>query len=1465
MMFPLTDCLDGIGSPGSGCPDFSDPMLLPILDIPVLEGLEPESIPVKEVKPAGCVSIPQELTESAKTPDMASNNQIAALNTLPKEEAVLLLAPGYEPVSFPSRKERSFQSIFKSPYVPGAKKALPDITRSSEYYVYGATPPCSPARQVHDRKRDHYEMIFDKTVYAGKRLKKSGSYSNPFNNKLNITLQGTLERVSMERMTLTGKTVTGKQTSLIDLSANQLLPRRFSSMMLATEVNCILLQLVSLQVRDAHIVKHPSILPSGNMKELPLCSLSNASNYTVKMNVGIQQEKKRKDCIPSRITGDIEEEVIEEPRVSQIGVWHPVGAPKSQRGSNSISWNENTQSNSVATTLDAGAVTVLENSASFAKNNHWKELLDTLPLLIQQGSVLYDITLDGECGEGPLGWLSCQEQERLKSVCGPGSIHAGCGGMLSVSHFLDNAGVELLDPLTSEISAGSVATILQSDMRIAMATAFGDSVLDGPLSLGEWLKGRAFISDTCGADSGLSDSKEMAGTGLPGIVEPITPPQCTTGPAGLKISVHDIDSQPCDTHRNNNTWVMEGSSLSDDGCTRRYSQETGSIETDALVGSGRAGPTIMALPMPSLLVGYQDDWLKISSSTLHLWEKAPFEPYATAKPVIYHVICPRIESLLLASGEYMQQLSCVYDACMLGTHVAANTISGQSNLLPAAGKTSLTGFWTVDYPPQSSQQGQSDSPSALNNFVTGFGKDWNPQEFLKSLSKLCKTLPVSGINAPQREHETAPSLAYYIVCPSSDPNVVLQTMLVACQSLGHNIAIYDKQRKANISSRTSLGSAYIEDSTGNCDQGIIGFTTSRIVLQILTAETVLKPTSPISLDMDSLKEVAFSVYNKIRRISCPYRNSDFSVHNTQSNRSRNLTLQSSPAVSGMWKDFSMGRSTVTSTSLSGHDSLLESGPFRSNNWDAAWQQQGVSNEITTSNHVQQLHDNCKYLFEPLYILAEPGNLDHGVGVSASRFTGLDDASGSTLTGSSEATHGTIADSGADYDVTSGGSQKPMNFHCCYDWTEDWQWLVSVWTDARGELLDVHLFPAGINGHWDSKTLHGLFVQVLMHGCQLLTMANGTGSKTRALVVTRIGTFYEVECQEWQKAIITVGSGEVRKWPVQIWHQHLENNAVAGSSISLHAQDVSSLAERAILGGPSSPGSSSMFLSRNKPSNFGKTEMGGVPARKQAGGGLCHGQGDVSRGGFHCVQSISFVTVILDHTLQIVGLQDVGLQSATGIGSQNSVSSGWLNSSSASVLTALGSGVGVVRTLATSAASYIFVPAHGLRFISDSPLRSSTCNPSELPIPEQVVRKSGPAVTVASAFVVSKAVPSIRTELNKSTEEWPATLFVGLVGHMSSCVGLNPQSIGQNIPLGNDSIMKAKHTKPSSSDVGSAEMSEAHMVIESIAAELQALSWLSASPTFPFRRSALPFHCDILQRLRRLLQYAVNEMNELCNL
>ncbi|KAJ4976166.1 hypothetical protein NE237_001272 [Protea cynaroides] len=43
--------------------------------------------------------------------------------------------------------------------------------------------------------------------------------------------------------------------------------------------------------------------------------------------------------------------------------------------------------------------------------------------------------------------------------------------------------------------------------------------------------------------------------------------------------------------------------------------------------------------------------------------------------------------------------------------------------------------------------------------------------------------------------------------------------------------------------------------------------------------------------------------------------------------------------------------------------------------------------------------------------------------------------------------------------------------------------------------------------------------------------------------------------------------------------------------------------------------------------------------------------------------------------------------------------------------------------------------------------------------------------------------------------------------------------------------------------------ETRLILESVAPELQALSWMTVSPAYLDRRTALPFHCDLLLRLQ----------------
>lgn len=182
------------------------------------------------------------------------------------------------------------------------------------------------------------------------------------------------------------------------------------------------------------------------------------------------------------------------------------------------------------------------------------------------------------------------------------------------------------------------------------------------------------------------------------------------------------------------------------------------------------------------------------------------------------------------------------------------------------------------------------------------------------------------------------------------------------------------------------------------------------------------------------------------------------------------------------------------------------------------------------------HDAVRYLYEPAFILAEAGTPDVGVGLAPARTAGRDatrvqgdEASASTHGGASGVAGGgggggggadmgsntTPGGEALDGDSSGSRGQQAPALHCCYAWTEDGHWMVSVWTDARGELLDTHVLPLACvdTQREGAGGLYGLFNQVLQQGLQLLTMAVDAGSrKPRGITITRLGGFFEKECQ-----------------------------------------------------------------------------------------------------------------------------------------------------------------------------------------------------------------------------------------------------------------------------------------------------------------------------------------------------------------
>lgn len=177
----------------------------------------------------------------------------------------------------------------------------------------------------------------------------------------------------------------------------------------------------------------------------------------------------------------------------------------------------------------------------------------------------------------------------------------------------------------------------------------------------------------------------------------------------------------------------------------------------------------------------------------------------------------------------------------------------------------------------------------------------------------------------------------------------------------------------------------------------------------------------------------------------------------------------------------------------------------------------------------------------------------------------------------------------------------------------------------------------------------------------------------------------------------------------------------------------------------------------------------------------------------------------------------------------------------------------MRSLGSTSASYVFIPSPSIRFLPPAPMQLPTCLTAESPPLAHLLHSKGSAIPLCTGFVVSKAVPSMRKDSRSiSKEEWPSTISVSLVDYYG----------GNNIT--HDKIVKSVGKlggRGLNSEARDFEL-ESHLVLECVAAELHALSWMTVSPSYLERRSALPFHCDMVLRLKRLLHFADKELSRL---
>jgi mediator of RNA polymerase II transcription subunit 13 len=125
------------------------------------------------------------------------------------------------------------------------------------------------------------------------------------------------------------------------------------------------------------------------------------------------------------------------------------------------------------------------------------------------------------------------------------------------------------------------------------------------------------------------------------------------------------------------------------------------------------------------------------------------------------------------------------------------------------------------------------------------------------------------------------------------------------------------------------------------------------------------------------------------------------------------------------------------------------------------------------------------------------------------------------------------------------------------------------------------------------------------------------------------------------------------------------------------------------------------------------------------------------------------------------------------------------------------------------------------------------------------------------YVVSKAVPPVRKNSAQLTkEDRHSVLSVSIVDYY----GGSTATVQEKMSRGSSTMSKQARNMAHETSARDYEM-DMHNVLESVAAELHALSWMTVSPVYAERRSPLPFHCDMVLRLRRLLHYADRHLSQ----
>ncbi|CAK9169919.1 unnamed protein product, partial [Ilex paraguariensis] len=444
LMFSAPECGDVGSSPSTMIIDVSDQMLLPV-GFPSFESFNLPPPPAAMEEP---LSKNQEVTKNAVTSGPVNYTPpscIGEFDHLVKAEALMTFAPEYGAVEAPTSEFSP--SIFRSPYVPKSRKAETVIS-SSNNYVYSATPPLSPCLSGSDEKPGTAVQDASAISHSRKYYTHVESGKEHHDGRLSTCNNGIATRDGVTPSAFSGFNSSNavnsvhRKTNEGAVGSDNLLTSMKT--VLATELECIKFQAFMCRIRHT-LFSSCNPLPVGLSKFSGSTVLNqlHGDPSIVTDNVSSKFDVKKKESIPIRIAGDIDGGMLDGPLNAPVGVWRSVGVPKAGK--------PNTPSMEVCPSLPHNSFNE-EAMLSYRHKQPLQELLHGLALLVQQATSFVDVALDADCGDGPYGWLALQEQWRRQFSCGPSMVHAGCGGVLASGHSLDIAGVELVDPLSADVS-----------------------------------------------------------------------------------------------------------------------------------------------------------------------------------------------------------------------------------------------------------------------------------------------------------------------------------------------------------------------------------------------------------------------------------------------------------------------------------------------------------------------------------------------------------------------------------------------------------------------------------------------------------------------------------------------------------------------------------------------------------------------------------------------------------------------------------------------------------------------------------------------------------------------------------------------------------------------------------------------------------------------------------------------------